>query len=127
MVFAIKKIALDSSVILSQPKIAQKIRNVFGNRVEIVVPSQVVLELRTLAGQKQAWKKKWTIWETEQKNLQVQEKKVLARNADQALQRLAEQGFVIATLDKKLAKKIKENNQQTLFIQGTKFENIREE
>ncbi len=126
MAFAPKKIALDTSALVQKKGLLEKIRNAYGNKIEIVVPEQVNRELQALKNRNQAWPKKILVIEHEQKEFGVKEKKVAAKNADEALLVLAEKGFAVLSLDQKLKKRVLEKNGLLVEIRGNYFCKITE-
>ncbi|MBU0635682.1 hypothetical protein KKE06_01525 [Candidatus Micrarchaeota archaeon] len=127
MAFAIKKIGLDTNILLEKPMAIEKIREKWKNNVEIVVPVQVNQELKALANKNQKLGKKVRIIEKQKKLFGIKEKKVMASNADKALIKLAQQGFAILSLDKKLKKQIREKKGTVLELRGKNYFDIVED
>ncbi len=121
MAFVPKKIALDTSALVQKKGLLEKIRNAYGNKIEIVVPEQVKKELLSLKNRNRALEKKIFIIEREQKEFGVKEKKVAAKNADEALLALAEKGFAVLSLDQKLKKRVLEKKGLLVEIRGNYF------
>lgn len=105
----------------------EKIREKWKNNVEIVVPVQVNQELKALANKNQKLGKKVRIIEKQKKLFGIKEKKVMASNADKALIKLAQQGFAILSLDKKLKKQIREKKGTVLELRGKNYFDIVED
>lgn len=127
MAFAPEKIALDTSALLQKKGLLEKIRNAYGNTIEIVVPEHVKKELLLLKKRGKKLSKKIAVIELEQKKFGVKEKKVPAKNADEALLVLAEKGFAILSLDQKLKKRILGKKGLLVEIRGNYFCKITED
>jgi rRNA-processing protein FCF1 len=122
-----EKIALDTSALLQKKGLLEKIRLWGGNHLEVVIPNQVKLELKTLKNRDKKWFKKIVMIEAEQQEFGVKEKKTMAGNADDALVELAEKGFAVLSLDKKLQKRIQEKKGKLVEIRGNRFYVIMED
>ncbi|MBS3062124.1 MAG: hypothetical protein J4215_06080 [Candidatus Diapherotrites archaeon] len=109
-----KGVALDTNVLLTildtKQNCVQEIRDVFGKKFEIVYPTQVKNELRVLGKENKQLEKKAKIAFEILNWFGVLEKKIVARNADEALEKLAAQEWAIVTNDRELAKKIQEKS-----------------
>jgi rRNA-processing protein FCF1 len=127
MAFVPEKIALDTSALLQKKGLLEKIRNAYGKKIEIVFPEQVKKELSALKNRDKKMEKKIAIIEMELEKFGVKEKKVAAKNADDALVALAEKGFFVLSLDKKLQKKIREKKGLLVEIRGNYFYSIMED
>ena len=88
-------------------------------KVEFVVPMQVMVEMKELAGKKATKKGAVVALELMEKN-NVKTVKVGARNADEALKKMASEA-VIGTNDKELKGCVKELNGRVLFLRQRKF------
>ena len=106
-----KRIALDTNMLVAVEKfkvdVFEEVKKMFG-RVEFVVPNQVLRELEKLAGEGRATEKAVNVARELMEKKSVKEEKVNAAGADEALEKLAREGAVVATNDKVLRKKIKE-------------------
>ena len=109
-----KKMALDTNVLLTvletRQNAIEELRNRFGKKLELVVPIQVLNELKSLANQNAKMKKNVLIAGEILRTSGVKEKKVDAKDADEALEKLAGEGFVVVTNDRELAKKIRQKS-----------------
>ncbi len=117
------RIALDSSFLLSiaelKVDVFREIRETLG-KAEFFVPGAVKREMEKL---EKEGKKKWIAVRIA-KNLaeknQAKEVEVEAESPDKALERLAEQGYYVATNDSELRKRIKEKRGKVVLIKQKK-------
>ncbi len=118
MEFTNKKmvIALDTNVLLGIESLKinpfEEIRLGLGSSARIVVPLEVKKELENIEGNKKMVKTAITILGGEKPEI-VETK---AKNADDALLELAKKGFVVATNDRLLRKKIRNANCRIIFF-----------
>ncbi|MBI5884927.1 hypothetical protein HZB89_02400 [archaeon] len=120
---AINKIVLDANMLLNavdfRIDLAEEINALLQGRKEYFVPGQVVGELGFLAERKRKLRvnavlaKKWI----ERHAVEI---KVAAENADDALLALAEKGFIVASNDRELKKRIKAVNGKMIVLRGKK-------
>lgn len=99
-------VALDTSILLHRPGLIVRVREMIGKKRAMVIPEQVLMELAVLEKRKTVSAKKMAALQEILETNGVKKKKVEAENADEALEKLAENGFSVLTLDKELKKKI---------------------
>ena len=118
------KVALDTNMLLAAEQfkisLVEEIESKL-SKAEIVIPSQVITELEKLAGKSKKLEKQVKIAMQIIKNEGVKQIEVKASNADKALLTLAKQGFIIATNDKELRKKVKKSFGKCLILRKKKY------
>ncbi|MBN2127828.1 MAG: hypothetical protein JW703_05600 [Candidatus Diapherotrites archaeon] len=115
------KVAVDTNMLLAITQfnvpITTLIKEKLGN-TEFFFPTQVKKELN---GLKKELRKEVSIAEKIMEQEKFTEKKVDAKNADDALLELSKKGFIIATNDKELKKRIQETKGKILFLRQKKL------
>ena len=115
------KIALDTNIVLEQPSRMAELREVFGKKIEIVIPNQVLEELEVLGNRSRKNKKKVAIAKMIFKKEQVEKINVNAKTADDALVSLSKRGFAVLTMDSELNQKILKENGSLVEIENKKI------
>jgi rRNA-processing protein FCF1 len=118
----LNKVALDTNMLMAVGElkidVIEGIEKSIG-KTEFFVPEEVIKEMEKLKEKNK----------TKKKNIVISEKlikkycKILKgenKSADQRMQELAEKGFIVATNDKKLRKKIKNKGFKTAFVRQKK-------
>ncbi len=117
-------VAFDSNMLVAictlKVDVFSEVRKMLG-RAEFIIPEQVVDEIDRLTaqGKKMASACKIALEAAQKANAHTV--KVNARNADEALLRLAETGAVIATNDRNLRRRVKSVGGKTLFVRQGRF------
>ena len=118
------KIALDTNMLLAAEqfkiRLVEEIESKL-SKAKIVIPNQVITELEKLAGRSKKLEKQVKIAMQIIKNEGVKQMEVKASNADKALLTLAKQGFIIATNDRELRKKVKKSFGKCLILRKKKY------
>lgn len=118
------KIAVDTNMLFAQEqfkvRIVEEIQGILHN-AKIFVPMQVLEELEKLEGKSKRLEKQARIARQVLKEEKIGKIKVFAENADKALLLLSKKGFIIATNDKALRKKIKESNGKCITLRKKKY------
>ena len=119
------RIAIDANMLLAiandKIDVFSQIRNEFGKKAEIIVPKQIMDELKMLAKQNKKNEKAVEIAMHEIEANDVKIQGVDAKNADEALIALARDGAAIATNDKALKKEVKKLNAGIIFTRKRRF------
>lgn len=113
---SLKKIALDTNAVLSITKgqnVLEELRRELGNSAQIVIPSQVRQELSALENRDQQSRKRIGLVIAFIALFGVKTKKVDAKNADAALVKLSQAGWIVVTNDRDLLREIKNRSGQT--------------
>ena len=119
------KIAIDANILLAiandKIDVFGQIRDEFGSKAELVVPRQVMDELKLLSKQNKKNENavEIAIQQIKANNAHILE--VNAKNADEALIALAREGAAIATNDKGLKKEVKKLNAGIIFTRKRRF------
>ena len=119
------RIAIDANMLLAIANVKidvfGQIGNEFGKRVEIIIPRQVIDELKIISkrSRKNENAVKIAMQEIEKNGVKIQE--VDAKNADGALIALAREGTAIATNDSALKKEVKKLNVGIIFTRKRRF------
>ncbi|MFH1257239.1 MAG: PIN domain-containing protein [Candidatus Diapherotrites archaeon] len=117
-------VALDANMLLAVEQfrvdLKEGLKNIFGGKIEVVVPTQVMEELERLGGKEKKLQRAASVAEKVLKQLNAVEKKVDARNADEALLLLSEKGYIVATNDWELKKKIMKKGGKVLHLRQKK-------
>ncbi|RLG71064.1 MAG: hypothetical protein DRO04_00625 [Candidatus Iainarchaeum archaeon] len=117
-------IAIDTNILLYIEKfkvdVFTQLKEKFG-RVKFYIPKQVMEELKKISEKGKKLSRQVAIAEKLLKKHDVRIKNISDLNADEALLKLAEQGFIIATNDKQLRDRIKEKGGKVLIIRQKKF------
>ena len=118
------KVALDTNMLLAAEqfkiRLVEEIESKL-SKAKIVIPNQVITELEKLAGRSKKLEKQVKIAMQIIKNEGVKQMEVKASNADKALLTLAKQGFIIATNDRELRKKVKKSFGKCLILRKKKY------
>jgi rRNA-processing protein FCF1 len=119
-----RKIALDTNMLLTitehKVRITEQIKQEHPNAT-ITIPQQVKEELEKLATQNTKKRKAVQIAQKIIQNEQIKTTKIEAQNADKALLKLSQKGYIIATNDKKLAKQIQEQKGKIIYLRQKKM------
>ena len=119
------RIAIDANMLLAiandKIDVFSQIRNEFRKKAEIIVPKQIMDELKMLAKQNKKNEKAVEIAMHEIEANDVKIQGVDAKNADEALIALARDGAAIATNDKALKKEVKKLNAGIIFTRTRRF------
>ncbi len=122
---SVKGVCLDTNVLLtvleSDQNVVQELRERFGSKLEIATPTQVLNELSVLSAKNKKMEKKTRIAKQLLKVFEIKEKKVTAKNADDALEKLADEGYTIVTNDRELAKRIEKNKKSVWRLSNGKL------
>ena len=118
------KVAVDTNMLFTQEqfkvRIVEEIQWLLHN-AKIFVPLQVLEELEKLEGTSKKLEKEARIAKQVLKEEKIGKIKVFAENADKALLLLSRKGFIIATNDKALRKKIKESKGKCITLRKKKY------
>jgi len=118
-----KKVAIDTNMLTAMLEfkidIFEETKKMFGN-VDFVILKKTISELEKITQRygKEKKKAEFALKVLEKKNWRLIE--VEAKNCDDALVKISND-YIIATNDKKLKKRIKENKGKVLFIKQKKF------
>jgi len=118
------KVALDTNMLLAAEQFKVRLIEEIESKLpkaRIVIPNQVITELEKLAGRSKKLEKQVKIARQIIKNWEVKQVEVKASNADKALLTLAKQGFIIATNDRELRKKVKKVFGKCLILRKKKY------
>ncbi len=119
------KIAIDANILLAianeKIDVFGQIRDEFGSKAEIIIPKQVIDELKMLAKRNKKNEKAAEIAMQGLRKNDVKTAEVDAKNADGALLALAKEGAIIATNDKALKKEVKKLNAGVIFTRKRRF------
>lgn len=115
------KVAIDANIVLEQPRRIEELIEVFGKKIEIVIPKQVQEELKVVGNRNQKNKKKLAIAQMIIEKQNVKTIQVKAKNADDALLALSKKGFAILTMDSKLNQKIIKEHGHIVEIENKKI------
>lgn len=120
-----RKICLDTNVLLTaltqKPNCAEAIREEFGSQCVIAIPLQVKHELESLSKSNKKLLKNARISKQVLRFVGVVEKKVEAKNADDALRVMAKKGFVVVTLDAQLRNQIRKEGGVAWGLSGKRL------
>lgn len=120
-------IAIDTNMLLAIPQfkvdVLEMAEELLGKQ-KVVMPEQVYAELSKFAEKKGKTGREAKIALNLAKKRGVKIVKVGAEDADSALLKLAERGFIIATNDKALRKSAKRMPARVLYLRKTKFVEI---
>ena len=118
------KIALDTNMLLAVEKfklgLLEEIESNFPKAL-IAVPEQVLQELEILQKRSKSLEKQVKIAKEVLKKAKFKVLQSKESNADKALLELSRNGFIIATNDKELRKKVKKNSGKCLILRKKKF------
>jgi rRNA-processing protein FCF1 len=119
-----KIIALDTNMLMAieqfKVDVFRQAKEMEG-RVKFVVPVQVDQELKKLSKKSKTLAKRVRIAQELMKKHAVKRKRIAARNADQALIKLAREGVIVATNDKELKKEVKKAKGSIMFLRKKKL------
>jgi len=117
------RVAIDTNMLLSIGELGVdvflQLEKMLGKSAEIAMPEQVVEELKKLECEKV--QKENVIAMEETKRHKVKVVQMEARNADTALEKMAKQGYMIATNDKALRKRIKGFGGTVIYLRQGRF------
>ncbi|MBI2530295.1 MAG: hypothetical protein HYW05_04095 [Candidatus Diapherotrites archaeon] len=119
------RIAIDANMLLAianeKIDVFGQIRDEFGKTAEIIIPRQVIDELKILSkrNKKNENAVKIAMQEIEKNDARIRE--VNAKNADEALIALAREGTAVATNDSALKKEVKKLNAGIIFTRKGRF------
>ena len=120
----IKTIALDTNMLMAieqfKVDVFRQAKEMEG-KVKFVVPVQVDQELKKLSQESKTLAKRVRIAQALMKKHEVKRKRIQARNADQALIKLAREGVIVATNDKELKKAVKKAKGSIMFLRKRKL------
>lgn len=119
------KIAIDANILLAiandKIDVFGQIRDEFGSKAELVVPKQVMDELKILSKRNKKNENAVEIAMHEIGKNDVKIREVHAKNADEALIALAKEGATVATNDNGLKKEVKKLNAGIIFTRKRRF------
>ena len=114
------KIGFDTNMLMAIGQhgidIFLEVEKMFGKKAEYAIPEQAMQELQTIKEKKPA-----RIALEEIKKHQVKTMQVNAPNADQALSKMATEGYTIATNDAALRKRIKGFGGKVIYLRQLRF------
>jgi len=114
------KIALDTNMLLAIQQLGvdvfAEIERLFGKNAEIALPKQVLAELKELA---EKGKGKIGLQEIERHGVKIEE--IDAGNADEALLNMSKQGYLVASNDAVLRKRIKGFGGKVIYLRQRNF------
>lgn len=118
------KVALDTNMLTAAQQfkadVFNEVRKTFG-KTEFIIPIQVLEELEKIRQKDKKVEKAVKVAGELLKKNKFKKEKIKAKNADDALLKLAEKKVVIATNDKKLREKIKEAGGKSLLLRKKKL------
>jgi len=119
------KIAFDTNMLLTigQLKIDVffEVEKKFGKEIMLAIPKQVLEELEGFKTSNEKMKKDIKIALEEIKRHKVEKMQVEAGNADNALEKMAKQGFYVASNDAVLRKRIKGFGGKVIYLRQSRF------
>ena len=118
------KVILDTNMLLAVEQLKIDLMQEIENnlpKAKVLLPEQVMQELERLKRKSQKLEKAVKIAEKIIRFGKIKKIKVQAKNADKALLKLAKKGFIIATNDKLLRKKVKSIGGKCLIIRKRKY------
>lgn len=117
------RVAIDTNMLLNIERFRinffEETKRMLG-KVEFVVPEQVVQELGKIKEKGGKFKKEVRVAEELLEKNRVKVEKIDAKNADEALKKLAQQ-FIISTNDKELISFVKKQGGKVLYLKQRKF------
>lgn len=117
------RVAIDTNMLLSIDQLGVdvflQLEQMFGKGVEIAIPKQVKEELEKFESGK--LQKETAIAMEETKRHKAKVVQMEARNADSALEKMSKQGYMIATNDKALRKRIKGFGGTVIYLRQGRF------
>ncbi|MFA4855756.1 MAG: PIN domain-containing protein [archaeon] len=121
-----ERVALDTNMLLAirqlKVDVFSEVEKMFGKKVEFAVPEQVLAELKGLAlAEGKEMGKSVAIALAEIGGHCVEKKLVEAPDADAALAKMAKQGFVVASNDAGLRKRIKGFGGKVMYLRQSRF------
>ena len=119
------KIAFDTNMLLAigQLKIDVffEVEKKFGKEIMLAIPKQVLEELEGFKTGNEKMKKDTEIALEEIKRHKVKKMQIETGNADNALEKMAKQGFYIASNDAVLRKRIKGFGGKVIYLRQSRF------
>ena len=120
-----ERVALDTNMLLAirqlKVDVFSEVENMFGKNVEFAVPEQVLAELKGLALEGKEMGKSVAMALAEIGGHCVEKRRVEAPDADAALAKMAKQGFVVASNDAALRKRIKGFGGKVMYLRQSRF------
>lgn len=118
------KVALDTNMLFAQEqfktRVVEEIQGILHN-AKIVIPVQVLEELEKLEKKGKRLEKQVRIARQVLKEEKIGRIKIIAGSADKALLLLSKKGFIIATNDGELRKKIKQAKGKSITLRKRKY------
>lgn len=120
-----ERVALDTNMLLAirqlKVDVFSEVEKRFGKSVEFAVPEQVLAELKGLSLEGKEMGRAVGIALNEIERHCVEKKRVEAPDADAALAKMAKQGFVVASNDAALRKRIKGFGGKVMYLRQSRF------
>ena len=119
------EVAFDTNFLIyavqSKQDIFTQLEQLFGEKVSFVVPEQVDRELSKLSMKGGKLTKNIKLVRMLMQAKSVVKKKVVARNADAALLKLAKNGTLVATNDRELKRKINAASEKVAYLRQKSY------
>lgn len=120
-----ERVALDTNMLLAirqlRVDVFSEVEKMFGKNVEFAVPEQVLAELKGLALEGKEMGKSVGMALDEIGRHCVEKKLIGAPDADAALAKMAKQGFIVASNDAGLRKRIKGFGGKVIYLRQSRF------
>jgi rRNA-processing protein FCF1 len=118
-------VALDTNFLLyaaqSKLDVFAQFRQLLGSKVSFVIPYQVEHELEKISGRKGKFARNVKLVLIFMKSYNVSSKKISARNADAALLKMAKSGYLVATNDRELKRRINLASEKVAYLRQKKY------
>lgn len=119
------KIAFDTNMLLAigqlKVDVFFEVEKKFGKEIMLAIPKQVLEELEKFKTGNETMKRNTGIALEEIERHKVEKKQVEAGNADNALEKMAKQGFYVASNDAVLRKRIKGFGGKVIYLRQSRF------
>lgn len=119
------RIAFDTNMLLAigqlKVDVFSEVEKKFGKNIKLAIPKQVLEELEKFKTGNETMKKNTGIALEEIEKHKVEKKQVEAGNADNALEKMAKQGFYVASNDAVLRKRIKGFGGKVIYLRQSRF------
>lgn len=119
------RIAFDTNMLLAigqlKVDVFSEVEKKFGKEIKLAIPKQVLEELEKFKTGNKTMKRNTGIALEEIEKHKVEKKMVEAGNADNALEKMAKQGFYVASNDAVLRKRIKGFGGKVIYLRQSRF------
>jgi len=119
------KIAFDTNMLLAigqlKVDVFSEVEKKFGKEIMLAIPKQVLEELERFKTGNETMKKDTGIALEEIERHKVEKIQVEAGNADNALEKMAKEGFYVASNDAVLRKRIKGFGGKVIYLRQSRF------